>query len=617
MCGLTGWVDHRGNLTSSVATISAMTATMANRGPDDEGIWVSEHALLGHRRLSVIDLAGGRQPMAARDGTGAEIVISYTGEVYNFIELREELRGLGHAFGTESDTEVVLRAYLQWGSTFPERLNGIFAFALWDNRTEELLLVRDRFGVKPLYYQPLNGGVVFGSEPKAILAHPDIEAVIDLNGLREFFTMTKTPELAPFRGMFEVRPGTVVKVGADGIEKIVYWQLAAREHTDDLDTTIGHVRELLEDIVRRQLIADVPICSLLSGGLDSSAITALAAKVLAERGAPALRTYSVDFAGHSQRFTANAAWKDPDTPYAVEVAEHLGVDHVIVELDNAELVDPAVQTAVLDAFDLPVIISDMEYSLYLLCREIRTAATVALSGEAADELFGGYNQFHDPDAVAADAFPWFTSASKSGGIAALHSLGLWERLGLDEHLKQRYTEAVAECPVLPGESGHEARMREITYLHLTRWENMLLDRKDRVSMAVGLEVRVPFTDHRLVEYVFNTPWSMKTFDGHEKSLLRAAVADLLPESVAERRKTPYPSTQDVAYERALRRQVEQLLEPGSPVLKLVCESNIRELLAAPPGALCVGGPWSARIVLERLVAFNRIVGEHDIAVTLD
>jgi asparagine synthase (glutamine-hydrolysing) len=613
MCGITGWIDYRRDLTRHRDIAEDMTATMARRGPDAAGMWLSEHAFLGHRRLSVIDLETGQQPMAADHA-----VLTYSGEVYNFRELREELRRKGHSFTTTSDTEVVLRAYLEWGAGMVDRLNGMYAFAVWDTRAEELLLVRDRMGIKPLYYYPTGTGVLFGSEPKAILRHPETEAVVDRDGLREMFSIVRTPGHAVFRGMFEVRPGCTVRVNRNGLTRDRYWRLTSHEHVDDLDTTIATVRDLLTDVVEHQLFADVPVGTLLSGGLDSSAVTALAAVARREQGATEpLPAFSVDFSGHAERFRADVQWEDPDTPFAIEVADRVGAEHNLVLLDNDHILDPTVRRATLCAQDLPVSTGDMEYSLYLLCRAVRDRVTVALSGEAADELFGGYTWFHDEEAVNGDTFPWHHPFEKAGGIGALREVGLWDTLGLAEYIRSRYDEALSEVPRLPGESADETRRRELSYLNLTRWENFLLDRKDRISMAVGLEVRVPFCDHRLVEYVFNAPWWMKSFDGREKSLLRAAMRGVLPDSVLDRKKNPYPSTQDGRYETALRERLEKLCTPGSPVLRLVGEAGIRRLLARPAGAYVMGGPWAARAVVERLIEFNDWVTEYDVRVDLD
>ncbi|GIH61670.1 asparagine synthase (glutamine-hydrolyzing) [Microbispora siamensis] len=609
MCGIAGWVSYGRDLTRHSEELEAMVATMACRGPDAGGVWRGGHAALGHRRLAVIDLEGGRQPMVAEDGGQVPAVISYSGEVYNFRELRDELRSRGHAFRTASDTEVVLRAYLEWGEGFAARLNGMFAFAIWDTRTQELLLVRDRLGVKPLFYHVTEDGVLFGSEHKAITAHPAVEAAVDADGLREVFGLTMTPGHAVLRGLREVLPGGIVRVSRDGVRRSRYWRLESRRHTDDLATTVRTVREILEDTVRRQLISDVPLCSLLSGGLDSSAVTALAARGLAEETGEKVRTFSVDFVGHSERFRPNAVWESPDAPFVADAVRHIGADHEDIVLDNADLLSPDVRGAVRRALDLPTVTGDMEYSLYLLFKAIRSRSTVALSGESADELFGGYSHFHDPEAVRSATFPWHLPYRRAGGQDALRAVGLWDGLELGDYIDQRYKEAIAEIPDLDGESPEEARMREISYLHLTRFVTFLLDRKDRISMAVGLEVRVPFCDHRLVEYVFNAPWAMKTFDGREKSLLRAATEDLLPRSIVERKKSPYPSTQDLNYEIALRERVAALAGGDSPVLDLVDRRGLRGLLDRPPGTFSIGGPYSARAVLERLIDLDQWVRE--------
>ncbi|ARF54599.1 asparagine synthase (glutamine-hydrolyzing) [Streptomyces gilvosporeus] len=564
MCGITGWISYDNDLTGRRATLEAMTATMARRGPDAAGIWLDTHAALGHRRLAVIDIEGGTQPMAVERDGRTLVVTTYSGEVYNYRELREELIRLGHTFRTSSDTEVVLHAYLQWGEGFAERLNGMYAFALWDARTEQLLLIRDRMGVKPLYYYPTSDGILFGSEPKAILAHPSVRPAVDAEGLAELITFTKTPGHAVYKGMYEVRPGHLVRVGRGGLTIKRYWALTAREHTDDRDTTVARIRALLDDIVARQLIADVPLCTLLSGGLDSSAITALSAKALAAEGSGPVRSFAVDFTGYTENFTPDTLRGTPDGPYAHALAEHVRSDHRDIVLDTADLMDPAHRAAVLAARDLPNGFGDGDTSLYLLFKAVREQSTVALSGESADEVFGGYRWFHDPEAVHADTFPWIAagiSGRFAGGNATRQALldrALLDKLDLRGYQARRYREALAEVPYLDGDTGLQRRMREVSYLHLTRFVQILLDRKDRASMAVGLEVRVPFCDHRLVDYVFNTPWSLKTFDGREKSLLRAATRDVLPDLVADRVKSPYPSTQDPHYNEALRDRLRDL-----------------------------------------------------------
>ncbi|WP_338930561.1 asparagine synthase (glutamine-hydrolyzing) [Streptomyces netropsis] len=554
MCGITGWVDYTRDLTTESPVVDAMTDTLAARGPDARGTWLDTHVALGHRRLAVIDLEHGTQPMRTPERGPGELpraVISYGGEIYNFPELRSELVLRGHRFTTRSDTEVALRAYLEWGEDFVHRLNGMYSIALWDTARDELLLVRDRLGVKPLFYYPTPDGVLFGSEPKAILANPLARAEAGPEELCDALLFLRTPGRVPFRGMREVKPGHLLRVGRGGITEERYWALEARPHTDDLPTTVATVRELLDDIVPRQMVADVPLVSLLSGGLDSSTITALAARARAATG-DTISTFSVDFTGHTENFQADAIRPTPDGPYARAVAEHVGSDHHAVVLDRARLLDPAVRTSVLGAWDLPFNFADLDVSLYLLFAAVREHATVALSGEGADEVFGGYLWFSDPVARRAETFPWLKLGAHRGlDPRSLFHPWFVDGLDLAEYEADLYRTALAEVPRLEGENAEDRRTRELSHLTLTRWLPILLDKKDRMGMAVGLEGRVPFCDHRLVEYVFNIPWAMKTFSGEEKSLLRAAAADLLPEPVLRRKKAAYPSIQDPAYDRAL------------------------------------------------------------------
>jgi asparagine synthase (glutamine-hydrolysing) len=582
MCGIAGWVSFERNLENERQSVEAMTRTMALRGPDAGGIWLAPHAGIGHRRLSVIDLEGGVQPMHVEEGNETLACLTYSGEIYNFVELRDELRALGQVFRTRSDTEVVLRAYLQWGEDFVTRLNGMFAFAIWDTRQEKLLLVRDRVGVKPLFYAPFGNGVLFGSEPKAILAHPEMHARVDLAGFRRVLQMANGGAHTIYSGISEVLPGQVVRVSSAGIQPRTYWRLEARPHEDDLDTTIATVRGLLEDIVQRQSVADVPVCTLLSGGLDSSLVTALAHRTLKDENGGA-RAFSVNFADHGKEFVGSEFHLTPDAPYARLLARALGLDYHEVVLDSAELATQEVRRAAVEACDSPLGVTNLYTSLYRLFGAIRASSTVALSGEAADELFGGYPWFHHPQAQDSGTYPWL-----SGGFGgtfertAMLDPGLLQELDLPQYTAERYREDLASCPVLPGEPAEERQQRELFQLHQRQFLRMLLDRKDRLSMAVGLEVRVPFCDHRLVEYLFNVPWHMKSFDGREKSLLRAAARGVLPDEILDRRKSPYPSTEDPAYERVIRADLASIArDPDAPVSRFIDREAVRRFAEAP------------------------------------
>jgi asparagine synthase (glutamine-hydrolysing) len=562
MCGITGWIGFDRDLRTEAPTLDAMTETMACRGPDDRGVWRSEHAALGHRRLAVIDLPGGRQPMHVETPNGP-VVLVYSGEVYNFTELRAELTARGQTFSTKSDTEVVLRGYLEWGTAVADRLGGMYAFAIWDDRIRRLILVRDRLGVKPLYYYPTPDGVLFGSEVKALLANPLTERRVTIGGLRELFGYMRTPGYGIWHGSHEVKPGSIVTVDAKGVREHMYWSLRTRPHLDDQPATVETVRSLLEDIVARQLVADVPRCVLLSGGLDSSALTAIAAAQLAVHD-ETIRSFSVDFTGYDAGFVEGREKGRPqitqDAPYAEEVAAKSGTTHETIVFDSEQLADPAIRLKTLRSRDIPAGHGDTDSSLYLLFKAIRSHSTVALSGESADELFGGYTQFFDPVAQQADEFPWDAHyAEQQAAERRRFTPEFQQALDLDAYTRDAYAAAVAGIPRLDGESEFEYRMRKICNLHVTRSVRHLLDRKDRISMSVGLEVRVPFCDHRLVEYVYNTPWALKTYDGREKSLLRGAVSDLLPESVLRRVKSGYPATPDRRYLALLQKQAAEWL----------------------------------------------------------
>jgi asparagine synthase (glutamine-hydrolysing) len=575
MCGIAGWVDWERDLGSEAATVERMREALRHRGPDAAGTWTSTRAILAHRRLIVLDPEGGAQPMTYDDGR--TIVITFNGEIYNFQELRRELEARGHVFRTRSDTEVLLHAYAAWGEAFVARLNGIFAFALWDAAAQRLLLARDHLGVKPLFYAQRGSAVLFGSELKALLAHPLVEPEIDDDGLGHIFGPgpVHPPGFGLFRDVHEVRPGhyLVFERGKERVER--YWALESRPHTDDLDTTVERIRALLEDTVRRQLVADVPVVTLLSGGLDSSGVTALAARERRAEG-KGLDSYSIDFAESARYFTPTPMHLSLDTPWALRVSEHTGTRQHTIVVDAPALVSNLLETT--RAYDAPGL-GQMDTSMYLLFKAMKRDATVALSGESADEVFGGYPWFFHEAAVAGDTFPWLTLIrGRNDRAQALLSPELVERVRPEAYVARRYAEALAEVPRLEGEVGIAARRRELFYLNITRWLPVLLDRKDRMSMATGFEVRVPFCDHRLVEYVWNIPWEMKMVDGIEKGVLRRAFADVLPDDVRARRKSPYPSVQHPDYVRGIRERVLQLLdEPAAPVWAFLRAPAVRAL----------------------------------------
>ncbi len=589
MCGIAGWVDYRGSVRTQAATAEAMGETLSCRGPDASGSFFSDCAALVHRRLAVVDPAGGTQPMV-RSPAGNTFAVTYNGELYNAPELRSELETRGWHFQTHSDTEVLLLAYIQWGPDCLERLNGIFAFAIWNEAERTLFLARDRLGVKPLFYADLGDGFLFGSEPKALLAHPRVRPVVDAEGLAEIFALgpARTPGHGVYKQLREVKAGWCLTVSPNGVSHRRYWQLESRPHEDDFPATVARVRELLADAVQRQLVADVPVCTLLSGGLDSSAITAFAAQAFAREGKGPLNTYSVDYAGNARHFQPNSFQPEADARYIQLVAQQFGTVHRDVVIEGGQLA--AALPAAVRARDLPGM-ADIDASLYLFCREIRKDATVALSGECADEIFGGYPWFHREELLAAETFPWSRALHLR---TALLAPWLRDLLRPAEYAAQRYRESLAEVPRLPDEPPRARRLREIAYLNITWFMATLLNRKDRMSMATGLEVRVPFADHRLVEYVWNVPWEMKACDGRPKGLLRRALSDVLPAEVLARRKSPYPKSHQPEYAEAVRRWLLDILaDPASPIAPLLDLPAVRRLAVT---GMAPDEPWFGQLM---------------------
>lgn len=576
MCGIAGWVDWNRDISEQQETVFAMGQTLACRGPDADGTWLSPHCGFAHRRLTVVDPVGGAQPMVRRLGNQT-FVITYNGELYNTEDIRKDLALRGHSFTSYSDTEVLLLSYVEWGTECVHHLNGIFAFAIWDETRQSLFLARDRLGVKPLFYTRRGQTFLFGSELKAILAHPEVEPEIDDEGLAEIFCVgpARTPGHAVFRNIQELRPGYRMMVTAERTTVEAYWTLVSQEHTDNLDTTVERVRDLVVDTIKRQLVSDVPVCTFLSGGLDSSAVSAVAADAFRQSGAEPLHTYSIDFEEMAENFEANAFQTGLDAPWARKVSDFIHSQHHSVVFGMDEQLEYLMMP--ITARDLPGMY-DIDPSLYLFCREIKKSATVALSGEAADEVFGGYPWFHRKDSLEADTFPWALRLSERVNIL---SPELQTSIHPYEYVQSRYHDALAEVPRLAGESPNEARVREISYLSITRFLPTLLDRKDRMSMATGLEVRVPFCDHRLVEYVFNIPWEMKACDNQVKGVLRRAMRGYLPDDVLNRRKSPYPSDPNPQYLNEVRSRLEEVLaNRDSPLLPLIDERAVREWISS-------------------------------------
>lgn len=585
MCGIGGFVDYERDARRGGPILHGMKRTLTPRGPDAEGTYFDEDTALIHRRLIVIDPEGGKQPMYSPD---RNTILIYNGELYNTPELRTELMSRGHEFVGHSDTEVLLHAYLEWKTDAFARLNGIFAFAIWEKRERRLTLCRDRLGVKPLFFAPIRNGLTFGSTIDTVLCHPEIEPALDEDGLRTLLLLgpARPPESGVFRQISSLVPGHFAVLTPEAFTDHTYWKLEAHEHEDDLPTTIERTHTLICDAARRQLVSDVPLACFLSGGLDSSILSMLAAKDYAARG-ETLHTWSVDYRDNDKYFTKSIFQPNSDDSYIDQMVDFLGTHHHRVVLEPEALC--AALLPATDARALPGM-ADVDSSLLLFCAAVkRGGTTVCLSGECADELFGGYPWYHREEILFEDTFPWSRSVGLRLGLLTPDAV----RNG-EEFVHQHYRDTCARAPRLPSDDKKAARMREMFVLNLDWFMATLLDRKDRMSMYSGLEVRVPFCDHRIVEYAYNMPWGFKSLDGREKGIVRRAFADELPKEIVYRKKSPYPKTFHPVYTRLCADYVRRIFEDNTSVTASLFDRNAVQKLMQRPESLTE--PWFGQLM---------------------
>lgn len=589
MCGIAGWLDKNEDLSEKQVIIDKMTDCLKSRGPDDRGVYISpeKNVCLMHRRLAVIDPLNGQQPMTRRfEGCGC--TIAYNGELYNAPELKRELELLGCEFETCCDTEVLLYSYIYFGEDCVLKLNGIFAFAIWDERRQKLFAARDRVGVKPFFYYEYSGGLLFASEIKSLLQNPRLKPVVDEEGLYDIFFLgpARTPGFGIFKNVCELLPGECMTYSGGTLKKKMYFTIKARPHTDNREQTINTCRELLKDSISRQLVSDVPLCCFLSGGLDSSIICYTAANKYKKENKGRLNTYSVDYKDNVKYFKKSLFQPNSDSDYIGLMSDYIGSSHHNVVLSNEDLYN-ALYDSVLSRDLMPM--ADVDSSLLLFCREVKKDFTVALSGECADELFGGYPWYHNRDILFEQCFPWSRSSDIRRSILKKGVLPKGE-----EYSNQRYSDTIKSADKLKDDSPLEARMREMFILNYYWFMQCLLERKDRASMYSGLEVRVPFCDYRIVEYAYNMPWELKALDGREKGILRTAFDGLMPDEIVWRKKSPYPKTHNPIYMKLVSDGVREVLsKKDSPVAALLDKNGIEEIIERPDN---ISSPWYGQLM---------------------
>lgn len=582
MCGIAGILSQNIDLREREPLIRDISESLKLRGPDGFGEYTKPYVTLIHRRLSVIDPEKGAQPMSF-----GKYVIAYNGEIYNTQEIKNDLLAKGYSFDTQCDTEVVLKAYCEWKEKCCEKLNGIFAFAVWDDGEHSLFVCRDRIGVKPLFYSRKNGVFAFASRIKSLLLIPEISAEVDENGLNEIFMLGPAKPIgsAVFKDINELPPASYMTVKNGNVSIKQYWRLTAKEHTDNEAQTIEKTHFLVTDAIKRQLVSDVPLCTFLSGGLDSSIISEIASREYLKRG-DRLTTYSVDYTENDKFFKASVFQPNKDSDYINLISDYIKSQHKNIVLDNKAVALALKEST--EARGLPGF-TDVDSSLMLFCREVKREHTVALSGECADEIFGGYPWYHNKAILFEDTFPWSRSTDVRKSIL---KEGLLKNA--DEYVRSKYLETVSKTDYLESDGKTERRMREMFMLNMDWFMQTLLMRKDAMSMESSLEVRVPFCDYRIAEYAYNMPWSLKSLNGREKGILRKAFENELPEEIVYRKKSPYPKTYNPVYFNEVCRLTREVLaDKGCPLYEMLNTKKLEELMENPDA---LTEPWYGQLM---------------------
>ena len=572
MCAIAGAIGMSDVFINDPKIAIDIRNCLKHRGPDQDGFYISDDAALIHTRLAIIDIENGTQPMVAKE-KGEEYVLVYNGELYNTDEIRNELLGLGYNFKTHSDTEVVLKAFIEWREDAPKRFNGIYGFAIWEENKKSLFIARDKLGVKPFFYGLFGDKFVFASEIKGILKNPLAKPKVNTEGIAEIILIGpgRTSGYGVFENIYELKPGECGYFKNGRLKTHLYFELK-QPCSESFEEVLDHTKYLVTDAIKRQMVSDVPIGTFLSGGLDSSGISSVVSSALKEKGKQ-LKTFSVTYKDNDKYFTKNKFQPNSDSEYILLMQKYLGSDHTTVTVDTPMLAE-ANYRAVL-ARDLPGMV-DVDSSLMLFCERVKEDRSVVLSGECADEIFGGYPWYRDKEIRMTDGFPWSQVTSLR---ASLLKEEIKKKINPNAFVYQKYLDTINRVSGEFDKTPTDKRMREMYLLNIYWFMQNLLERKDRMSMSCGLEVRVPFCDYRIAEYLYNVPWNYKDYKGREKGLLRKAFEDILPDEIVWRKKSPYPKTHNPSYTAEIDKEFSNMVnDKNSPIFEILDRKELLKLV---------------------------------------
>ena len=515
----------------------------------------------------------------------------FTGEIYNRKELRKKLEEKGCNIENDTNEEILKYGYLEYGKEIVNHLNGVFAFAIWDSKKQELFMARDHLGVKPLFYTMQNNSFIFATSIKEIFQYPGVEKILTAQGISELLGIgpAHTPGTTVFDNIFELKPGHFAVYNRSGLHLEKYWSLKSEPHTETLAQTCDHLEFLLKDAITRQLVSDVPLCTFLSGGLDSSIITQYASDYCYENGLPPLDTYSIDYVDNDKNFVKSDFQPNSDNYYINLMVNKLHTNHHPIVIDTPELANSLKDAMI--ARDMPGM-ADIDSSLLLFCKNVKPTATVSLTGECADEIFGGYPWFFRENALNSGTFPWSIAISER---QTLLPPSIAKKVDLKGYLDYRYNESLDQVKILDTDSLETAEKRKISHLTLNWFMQTLLDRSDRMAMYNGFELRVPFCDYRLAQYVWNIPWEIKALNGREKGLLRYVARKFLPPEIVDRKKSPYPKTHNPTYLAKVKTMLSDIMKnPRAPINYLLNRDYILNILETDGKAF--SRPWFGQLM---------------------
>ena len=571
VCGVAGWVCWSGSSLNA-----GVTESMVRAG----GVCPVASVRTVRSELLTLAVCGCTQLRQASTAAG-DVVVAVSGTVTNRRELRTDLETLGRRPDSGSDADLVLAGLLQWDiDGLVPRLAGAYGLVIWEGRRgpgDRLVLVRDRLGVQPLFWSDTDDGVVFGSTEASMLAHPEVEPIVTLDGLRFLFGHDRTPGTGLWDQMTEVAPGAMLVADMDRRETGQYWQLTPGPHGDDASLVAERVAELLGDSATGALPASPDdVVGVLLGGLDSSVLAALAKDAKTGPDADVLS------GGRVLGLTLDDRSPEGDAAYTAQVAAALGMDFRAVRPDADQLADPQVRERVLRARALPMGVGDLDFSLLHLLDTAAEHGPVWLSGEGADAVFAS-GRMYDQHSLGSPTFPWLVGMERITVERDLFTPGFGAALNLDEYVAEQYRSAAAEIQPVPGEPATDAARRRVQYLVVTRFLRQLWDRADRISRAAGVRVRMPYADHRLIEYLYNTAWPVKRPPGGPgKQVLRDAFGDRVPAVMLNRRKVPYPLTASPAYTRLVQRQATEIVrQPSQDVWDMFDRDRVRTIADTP------------------------------------